>query len=298
MRTQVAIIGAGPSGLLLGQLLFKAGIDNDIQLRQTDAAVAAAQRGVQAAQEQSALLRATLAALVGQGPDRGLQIARPQALKTSALELPSDLPSELLSRRPDIVAARWKVEAAARGIKAAKAQFYPSINLSAAVGLASMGLGDLFSLPSRYAQVGPAISIPVFDGGRLRAGLAERDANYDLAVAQYDQTLVDALHQVAEQVITLHAIDAQIATQRQALDAAQSAYELGSKRYRSGVSAYLDVLGVQQPLLRAEQQLADLHAQRLLASVRLVQALGGGFQPDALPAESTPDTAAVAPTTR
>jgi NodT family efflux transporter outer membrane factor (OMF) lipoprotein len=272
----------------------KAGIDSDIQLRQTDAAVAAAQRGVQAAQEQSALLRATLAALVGQGPDRGLQIARPQPLKTSALELPSDLPSELLSRRPDIVAARWRVEAASRGIKAAKAQFYPSINLSAAVGLASMGLSDLFSLPSRYMQLGPAISLPIFDGGRLRAGLAERDANYDLAVAQYNQTLVDALHQVAEQVITLRAIDAQVVTEQQALDAAQSAYDLGMKRYRSGVSAYLDVLAVQQPLLRAELQLTDLHAQRLLASVRLVQALGGGFEPDALPTQSIaqPTTAA------
>jgi outer membrane protein TolC len=151
-------------------------------------------------------------------------------------------------------------------------------------------------LPSRYAQVGPAISLPIFDGGRLRAGLAERDANYDLAVAQYDQTLVDALHQVAEQVITLRAIDAQTATQQQALDAAQSAYDLGMKRYRSGVSAYLDVLAVQQPLLRAELQLTDLHAQRLLASVRLVQALGGGFQPDAPLPDTQPSQAAAQPT--
>jgi len=121
----------------------KAGIDNDIQLRQTDAAVAAAQGGVQATQEQAALLRATLAALVGQGPDRGLAIARPQVLAAPALELPSDLPSDLLARRPDIVAARWRVEAGERGIKAAKAQFYPSVNLSAAAGLASAGVDGL-----------------------------------------------------------------------------------------------------------------------------------------------------------
>ena len=259
----------------------KAGIDNDIQLRQTDAAVAVAQRGVESAQEQAALFRAALAALVGQGPDRGMQVARPQPLSAAALALPADLPSNLLARRPDIVAARWRVEAAARGIKAAKAQFYPSVNLSAAVGLASAGLSTLFELPSRYMQVGPAISLPIFDGGRLRSGLAQRDATYDAAVAQYDQTLVDALHQVAEQVITLRAIDAQLATQQQALDAAQSAYELGQKRYRSGVSAYLDVLSVQQPLLRAQQGMADLHAQRIVASVRLAQALGGGFQADA-----------------
>ncbi|HEV2607301.1 MAG TPA: TolC family protein, partial [Xanthomonadaceae bacterium] len=136
------------------------------------------------------------------------------------------------------------------------------------------------------------------DGGRLRAGLAERDAGYDVAVAQYDQTLVDALHQVAEQVITLRAIDTQIATQQQALDAAQSAYDLGMKRYRSGVSAYLDVLAVQQPLFRAQQGLADLHAQRVIASVKLVESLGGGFEPDgSLPQRPASNAAARAGTT-
>jgi NodT family efflux transporter outer membrane factor (OMF) lipoprotein len=267
----------------------QAGIDNAIQLRQADTAVATAQRGAETAAEQAALLRATLAMLIGQGPDRGLQIGRPQALAATALELPSDLPSELLARRPDIVAARWRVEAAQRGIQAAKAQFYPSVNLSATLGLASMGLNDLFSLPSRYAQVAPAISLPVFDGGRLRAGLFERDANYDLAVAHYNDALVNSLHEVAEQVITLRAIETQTETQKQALDAAQAAHDLAMKRYRSGLSSYLDALSTEQALLRAEQQLADLSAQRMLASVRLVQALGGGFEPDA---STQPATAA------
>jgi NodT family efflux transporter outer membrane factor (OMF) lipoprotein len=262
-----------------------AGIDSNFQLRQTEAAVATAQRSLEAAQEQGAITRAALAALVGQGPDRGLQIAPPKDLLPSqSLALPSDLPSDLLARRPDVVAARWRVEASARGIAATKAQFYPSINLSVAAGLASMSLGTLFEFPSRYVQLGPAISLPIFDGGRLRSGLAERDADYDLAVAQYDQTLVDALHEVAEQVITLHSIDTQVATQQQAQDAAQSAYDLGLQRYRGGLSGLLDVLTVQQALLRSEQQMADLHAQRLIASVKLVQALGGGFQPDSLPA--------------
>lgn len=269
----------------------KAGIDNDISLRQTEAAVAVAQSSAQSAQEQTALLRASLAALVGQGPDRGLRITRPQTLAAAALALPPDLPSDLLARRPDIVAARWRVEAAERGIKAAKAQFYPNINLSAAVGLASAGLSTLFELPSRYVQLGPAISLPIFDGGRLRAGLSERDSYYDLAVAQYNQTLVDALHQVVAQVITLRAIDQQIATQQQALEAAQSAYDLGQKRYRSGLSAYLDVLSVQQALLHAQQGLTDLHAQRIVASIQLAQALGGGFHfDDSRPQSSAPQT--------
>jgi NodT family efflux transporter outer membrane factor (OMF) lipoprotein len=277
----------------------KAGLDSAFQQRQTEAAVASAERSVQATGEQIQLTRVALAALAGQGPDRGLQIETPKAMPDAPLALPSDLPSDLLARRPDIVAARWRVEATARGIDAMKAQFYPSINLSGTVGLASMSLGSLFSLPARFVQLGPAISLPVFDGGRLRAGLAERDANYDLAVAQYDQALVDALHQVAEQVIALRWIEAQIATQQRAQDAAQSAYDLGMQRYRGGVSGLLDVLSVQQALLRSEQQMADLHAQRLAASVRLVQALGGGYHPDgSLPsanaAPASPPTAASA----
>jgi outer membrane protein TolC len=184
------------------------------------------------------------------------------------------------------------VEAALHGIRAAKAQFYPSINLSATLGLASMGLGDLFSLPSRYGQIAPAVSLPVFDGGRLRAGLAERDADYDLAVAHYNETLVDALHQVAAKVITLRAIQTQTVTQKQALDAAQSAYDLAMQRYRSGLSSYLDALGAEQAHLRAKQQLADLHAQRIAASVKLMQALGGGFAPEASARPAAPSSGA------
>jgi NodT family efflux transporter outer membrane factor (OMF) lipoprotein len=270
----------------------KAGLDSDFQLRQTDAAVATAQRGLEAAHEQAALARAALAALVGKGPDRGLDIATPHPLAAMPLQLPSDLPSDLLARRPDIVAARWRVEAAARGIAATKASFYPNVNLSVTAGLASLSLDNLFSLPSRFGQIVPAVSLPIFDGGRLRSGLAERDADYDAAVAQYDQTLVDALHEVAEQVIALHAIDTQIVSQQQAQDAAQSAYNLGMQRFHGGLSALLDVLTVQQALLRSEQQMADLHAQRLAASVKLVQALGGGYQADATtaPPGAAPDT--------
>jgi len=261
----------------------KAGLDSALQERQADAAVATAERGVQAVGEQIQLARAALAALVGKGPDRGLQIHAPAPLSAAPLALPSELPSDLLARRPDIVAARWRVEAASRGIQAMKAQFYPSINLAGMTGLASGKLEDLFSPHALFAQIGPSVSLPIFDGGRLRAGLAERDASYDVAVAQYDQTLVDAIHQVAEQVIALRWIDTQIATEQRAQDAAQAAYDLGLQRFHGGVSGLLDALSVQQALLRSEQQMADLKAQRLAASVRLAQALGGGFRPDAPP---------------
>ncbi|MBS0464956.1 MAG: efflux transporter outer membrane subunit [Proteobacteria bacterium] len=276
---------------LTGQRV-KAGIDNDFQLRQADAAVALAQRSIATVREQDAQLRAQLAALLGQGPDRGLAIVAPASLPIAPLGVPDDLPSGLLARRPDIVAARWRVEAAARGIAAMKAQFYPNINLSVSAGLASNSLTTLFEAPARFAQLGPSLSLPIFDGGRLRSGLAQRDAAFDAAIAQYDQTLVDAMHEVAAQVIAVRGIDAQLASQQQARDAARAGYELATQRYRGGLAGRLDVLAVQQSLLRAEQQIADLRAQRFAASVQLAQALGGGFHADGelSPPNATPDT--------
>ena len=270
----------------------KAGLDGEFQLRQADVAVAAAQRMLDAARAQQAQVRVQLAALAGQGPDRGLQLTAPASFPAMALALPSDLPSDLLARRPDVVAARWRVEAAARGIAAMKAQFYPSINLGLTAGLASAHLGTLFEAPSHYAQIGPSLSLPIFDGGRLRAGLAGRDAAFDAAVAQYDQTLVDAVHEVAEQVIARRAIDAQIASQQQALAAAKAAYALADSRWRGGLASRLDVYAVEQGVLRAEQQLADLHAQRDVLAVQLVRALGGGFTADGAlrPPTAAPDT--------
>ncbi len=269
----------------------KAGLDGAFALRQADAAVAAAQRGVEAVAEQQAQVRARLAALLGQGPDRGLQLQPAQTLANATLALPTDIPSGLLARRPDVVAARWRVEAAARGIAATKAQFYPNIDLSLALGLASAKLSTLFQAPSRFANLGPSLALPIFDGGRLRAGLSTRDAQFDAAVAQYDQTLVDAVHEVAQQVISMRALDAQIATQQQAVDAAQAAWGLGMQRYRGGLLNLLSVLDVQRSLLHAQQQMTDLRTQRLLAGATLAQALGGGFRAEGelMPPTSAPN---------
>lgn len=270
-----------------------AGLDNQFQLRQAEATIAAAERALQASAGRQQQLRAQLAALLGAGPDRGLDLTDPAPLAASPLAVPDDLSSGLLARRPDVVAARWRVEAAARGIAAMKAQFYPNINLSAALGLASASLSTLLEGRSRFAEVGPALALPIFDGGRLRSGLAQRDAGFDAAVAQYDQTLVDALHEVAAQLIAARDLDAQIASQQQAVDAARAAWELALTRWHGGLLNQLDVLAVQQALLAAQQQMADLHAQRQLAWVQLNQALGGGFQARAAvaPPAAAPDTA-------
>lgn len=280
----------------LSQKRMDAGLDSKVQLQQTQTQVASAKQQMAAAEQDIASDRIALAVLLGQGPDRGQSLLRPHALKPGALTLPSNLPAELLGRRPDIVAARWRVEAASKSIDSAKTEFYPNVNLGAMVGLAALHASDVLKAPSRFFQVAPAISLPIFDGGRLRANLAGKDADYDLAVAQYNKTLVNALGEVADDLGKLRSLEQQIGDQREARDIAKSNFDLAMRRYGEGVGNYLDALSVQQQLLVAERQLASLDAQRIDLSVQLVQALGGGYQPDStsLPAPLAQASAAAA----
>lgn len=199
-------------------------------------------------------------------------------LKAPAPTLPSTLPSELLGHRPDVVAARWRVEAAAQDIKTAKASFKPGIDLSALVGLASTGIEDLFRSDALLGFGGPAISLPIFDGGRLRNNLAVRNADYDLAVADYDATVVQALHDVVDALQAIRSLDAQSASLQQAQAAASAALDLAQARYKAGLGTRLDVLAAQKPLLQLEQQTADLRAQRYAAGIDVNRALGGGIE--------------------
>lgn len=267
----------------LNRQRIKAGLDNTIALNQNLSTSAAARQQAQAAQQQVDALRNALAALVGAGPDRGLAITRPHLL-TPDMAVPSVLPSSLLARRADIVAARWRVESAQRGIDASRAAFYPTINLSAVVGLAAGNLGDLFGSDALLINGGPALSLPIFDGGRLRNQLAGSNADHDLAVANYNQVLIGAIREVADAVQSARATDAQIATTRQARATAEHALALVMERYRAGLATQLEVLAAQRPLLQFDQQLAALAARRRTASIDLDQALGGGI---ALPQAST-----------
>ena len=263
----------------LSKRRLQAGIDSHYQYQQTESLEASSREQLINAQKQLNSARIALAVLLGKGPDRGVDIARPKILAPGAVALPSTLPAELLGRRPDLVAARWRVEAASKNIAAAKTRFYPNLNLSAAAGTQSL-LGDaLFGSASRFLNIAPAVSLPIFDGGRLRAGLDAEDANYDLAVAQYNKTLVGALGDVSDTLAQLGAVGQQISAQQQATRIAQDSFDTVLQRYGSGVGNYLDVLSIEQQLLQAQRQLADLNAEQIDLSIQLMQALGGGFEP-------------------
>lgn len=266
------------------------GIDSLVQQRQAETLVAATSQ--QLAQSAHAIESAqiALAILTGKGPDRAAEIARPAALQPLALALPDNLPADLLGRRPDIVAARWRVEAAQHDIAAAQANFYPSFNLTAAIGLVSLRSDDLLSLHSRYYALAPAISLPLFDGGRLRANLAGRNAEYDLAVAQYNKTLVAAFNEVALQIQSAQALATQEAAQQQAATAARAAWELAMQRYRHGISSYIEALDAERSVLAAETTLDDIHTQQIDSAIQLVRALGGGYNLEAADSAASPTT--------
>jgi NodT family efflux transporter outer membrane factor (OMF) lipoprotein len=234
-------------------------------------------------QETIGLTRNMLAALLGAGPDRGLAIARPVANVLQPVALPSAMPAELLGRRPDLIAQRWRVEAAQKGIAGAKAAFYPDVNLVGLIGLQSFGAAGFLSGASRMVGFGPAVTLPIFEGGRLRANLAGANADYDIAVEQYNQLLADALRDIVDQLTSFASVEAQHREQEQALADAQEAYDLALLRYREGIGNYLQVLSAESPLLVQQGLEADLRARDLEISISLVRALGGGFSVPAGP---------------
>ncbi|MYN03328.1 efflux transporter outer membrane subunit [Pseudoduganella sp. DS3] len=252
-------------------------LDSSVDLKQAELAIPVAREQIAAAKEAVALLRTQLAALLGAGPDRGAAIARPQLQAVRPAGLPGSLPSELLARRPDVVAQRWRVEAQLQDIKAAQAQFYPSFNLAGLVGLQSLGFGKFLQGGSQLSALGGGLSLPIFDGGRLRHNLALRNADYDLAVEQYNQTLVDALRDVVSQLTSIQWLQERAAYQAEALATAQQGYALAVQRYQSGLGNYLQVLAAQNQVLAQQRARIDFDARAFDLDMNLVRALGGGY---------------------
>jgi len=183
------------------------------------------------------------------------------------------------------VAQRWRVEAASQGIREAKAEFYPNVDLIAFVGLQNLGSTNLFSAANRQYGIAPAVSLPLFDAGKRRAKLAAQDAQYDIAVEQYNQIVTDALREVVDALTSMDSLAKQRGEEREALANAQEAYDLSVLRYREGLGNYLQVLSAESQLLTQRSLEAQLQARSLDLSVDLVQALGGGFVPQMQPPE-------------
>jgi NodT family efflux transporter outer membrane factor (OMF) lipoprotein len=265
-------------------LRLKAGTTPAQDMAQADSAVQAATASLRSKDESIEIARHMIAALVGAGPDRGDRLTSPALVDRRNPGLPDDLPLALVGRKPELVAARWRAEAAARRIHQAKAAYYPNVNLMAAAGFVSVGLYRLFEEPSELVSAGPDISVPIFEGGRLEAGYRGARGEYDLAVASYQDVLLQSLKEVADAVTSLKALQGEASAADEAEARAQSAYDLTKLRYAGGLADYDAVLISENALVAARDQAATLRLRGFHLDIALANALGGGFS------GATPDT--------
>lgn len=260
-----------------------AGLDTRLELRQSEGGLPEARLQLETLQEQMAITRNALGALVGQ-PNMAVAQTPPEQSAIKNVAVAENIPADLLGRRADIAAARWRVEASSKDVVNAKTQFYPNINLVAFAGFSSIGLGQLTDSGSRQWGVGPALRLPIFDAGRLRANLRGKTADLDAAVESYNAAVIDAVRDVADQLASSQAIVRQQTEQRAAQEAAESAYEIAVQRYKAGLGNYLNVLTAETSVLAQRRQAVDLAARALDTQVALIRALGGGYATAQTPA--------------
>ena len=255
-----------------------AGLDTRLELRQSEGGLPEARQQIEALGEQIELAQHAIDALVAR-PGASQALAAPTLAALRAMTLQPAIPADLLGRRADIAAARWRVEAATGDVAAARTLFYPNVSLTAFVGTQSLGLDNLLKSDSRQWGFGPAVRLPIFEGGRLRANLRGKAADLDAAIESYNATVLDAVREAADQVSSAQSVVRQQAQQRDAQTAAEGAYEIAVQRYRAGLGNYLNVLTAETAVLAQRRLAVDLAARALETQVGLARALGGGWRP-------------------
>ena len=219
-----------------------------------------------------------IAVLIGESastfslPEQGAFTAMPPSIAPG-------LPSSLLERRPDIAGAERRVAAANAEIGVARAAFFPVFGLNALAGFESGELSNWVSAPSRYWSIGPSATLNVFDAGLRQAVTDQAHAAFDEAAANYRQSVLLAYQEVEDNLAALRELGREFQSASAASDAAREALNQASFRYQGGIASYLEVMTAQNQALQSEFAVTDLRARRLMASVQLVKALGGGWQP-------------------
>jgi len=224
------------------------------------------------------LARNQLAVLSGKNPLATKISTRDMVYKHYRISLPKSLTANVLARRPDITAAKFRVEAAAHSINAAKAGFFPNFNLTALFSYQSVLQNRLFEVGSQDNFVTGAIDLPIFDAGRRRANLGVKYAEYDLAIGYYNQTILTALREVADQLAILYAINSQIDMQQNVLYATEQNYKLFMLRYHHGIINIMELLEYKQLLLKQQAIYHNLQTRHLQTVVTTLKALGGQVQ--------------------
>ncbi|NKZ37533.1 efflux transporter outer membrane subunit [Oleiagrimonas citrea] len=272
-----------------------AGLEPNDRLQQARAGAAAARQQVAALRGSAKIRRAILAALIGIAP-KDLPDLKMRPLPKANAALPANAGLDLIARRPDIAARRWQVESALRQTDAARAKFFPDFSLNAMAGFSSIDLGKLLHPESRVFALTPALHLPIFEGGLLRAGFGVSKAQLQSAVAQYNDAVVNAAREVSTQVLDLQRLRAQRHEQQAQLQAVSALQRNAEARQHQGLTDIQPVLQARTQVLQQRDAHLQLTAQILDADVGLIQALGGGYQLEHAP-EATDNTATPAPAT-
>lgn len=280
-----AMVGIRRDLRQLAEMRFRLGLDNDLAVKQAVAELEAANKREAGVRDQLNVQRHLLGRLAGQGPDFAAHLFTRLVTVPEQVPLPDHLSIGLLVHRPDLAAALYRADAAARLVKVAKTQFLPTIDLTGFVGFNALTLAKgsdqlgnvLFSGQSFAYGLAPGFRLPWFEGGRLRGELAAQRAEYDAAVELYNETLLDAMREVADSLSAWQATREMLEAHRRLLASLGDDWRLAKVRLTSGLDDDREVLRHRHPVLEQEYALKALESDQLVATVDLIEALGGGY---------------------
>jgi multidrug efflux system outer membrane protein len=266
------------SSFNLNKRSFEAGVASELDFRTAEAQVQTARVNVSNLAQVAAQAENALVLLVGEPLPNTLPPGQPLRQQKLLADLPAGIPSDVLVRRPDILAAEHDLKAANADIGAVRATFFPRLVLTASGGTASAALTDLFTGPATTWSFSPQLTVPIFNFGGNKAQLDVSKINKRIDIANYEKAIQSAFREVADALAVRSYLDEKLTAQTLLLEAQQKRFELTNARYKQGVDSYLAVLLAQQDLYAAQQNLLQFQAERLLNAVTLYRSLGGGWK--------------------
>jgi multidrug efflux system outer membrane protein len=276
-RVVAQTIDLRKKNLALVESLHKGGADSAVDVAQAETELASAESDLVGLELRRGQLENALGTLCGQAAS-GFSLP-PTTRLYRPPPIPAGLPADLLERRPDVAQAERSMAAASEGIGIARAAFFPSIRLTGSAGTESVELQDIFHWENRIWSVGPNVTLPLFEGGRNRAELERSRAAYREAVANYRSQVLTAFHEVEDGLIGMRLLKAQFEAQMRAVNAARKAADLSRLRYKEGLVSYFEVVQADRTALETEIAAYALNGQRMVTTVLLIKALGGGWVP-------------------
>jgi len=262
---------------------YKGGASSELDVSRAETELTSTKAELLAVDRRRAEIEHALAVLVGQPASEFAVKELPLDGNTLPPVIPAGLPGDLLERRPDIAEAERLLAAANARIGVAKAAFFPVVRITGTAGFESFDVESLFNWESRVWSIGPSVTLPLFQGGRNRANLKRSRAAYEENVANYRQRILVAFKEVQDALTGARLLSEQAAVQDQSRASARNTADISNKRYRAGLVSYLEVVDSERTALGAERESARIAGQRLVTSIQLVKALGGGWQDSSLP---------------